>query len=166
MSNTMPAAVLSSDGKYRYFLSRTWNEGGKVIAFIGLNPSTADATHDDPTIRRCTRFAKDWGGGALWMVNLFALRATQPRALFEASDPIGSDNESWLDRAVDTAELTVAAWGNHGVLMNRAASLAQRFHGRLCALGMTKQGMPRHPLYVRADTVARPYVMAEALLSD
>jgi hypothetical protein len=153
----MPAAVLSPDGRYRYFLSRTWDDRRKVVAFIGLNPSTADATNDDPTIRRCIQFAKDWGGGSLWMVNLFAFRATKPSALLHAGDPVGPENELWLGRVVGAAEITVAAWGNHGALAGRAAAVANRFAGKLHALKITGQGMPGHPLYIRADTVPRPY---------
>jgi hypothetical protein len=156
-SRSTPAAVLSADGRYRYFLSRRWDERGKVIAFIGLNPSTADESKDDPTIRRCTRFAKDLGGGALWVVNLFALRATKPFALVHAPDPIGPENEHWLDEVVAEADLSIAAWGNQGTLMGRAAVVSARFAGNLHALSITRRGMPGHPLYISAENRPQLY---------
>lgn len=155
MNSTMPAAVMSPDETYRYFLSRSWSDTGKIIAFIGLNPSTADAITDDPTIRRCTRFAKDWGGGSLWMVNLFAFRATKPQNMLYAIDPVGPENDLWLDRVISCADLVVAAWGNHGSLLNRSELVRNRYQGRLNALSVTARGMPGHPLYLRAD--ALPY---------
>lgn len=157
MIRRMPAAVLSSDEAYRYFLSRSWNETGKIIAFIGLNPSTANATTDDPTIRRCMRFAKDWGGGSLWVVNLFAFRATCPQVMLGATDPIGPENDLWLDRVVSSADLVVAAWGNHGSLLNRSELVRGRYPGRLNALSVTARGMPGHPLYIRSDTLPRNF---------
>jgi hypothetical protein len=128
-----------------------------VVTFIGLNPSTADASSDDPTIRRCIRFARDWGYGSLWMVNLFAFRATQPIRLLEVADPIGSENDLWLDKAVNSAQLVIAAWGNHGALLNRASLVRERFHGKLNALTVTGRGMPGHPLYLRADSIPFAY---------
>ena len=157
MNDVIPAAVLSSDAIYRYFLSRAWEPSGKVIAFIGLNPSTADASTDDPTIRRCVQFSKDWGGGSLWMVNLFAFRATKPEKLLQAADPIGVENDLWLDKAINSADLVIAAWGNHGSLLDRSTAVRSRFLGKLHALSVTGRGMPGHPLYLRADTVPQAY---------
>lgn len=91
------------------------------------------------------------------MVNLFAFRATQPARLLEAADPIGSENDFWLDKAVDSAQLVIAAWGNHGVLLNRASLVRERFYGKLNALTVTGRGMPGHPLYLRADSIPFPY---------
>ena len=147
-----PAAIISNDGQYRYFLQREWGLSGRKIAFIGLNPSTADATSDDPTIRRCIGFAKAWGGTSLWMVNLFAFRSTNPRMLTSAIDPVGPENDFWLEKIISSADLTVAAWGNHGKIMNRGSIIEQRFSGSLHMLAMTGQGEPGHPLYIRADT--------------
>lgn len=157
MRNLEAAATISANEIYRYFLSRTWDPSGQVVTFIGLNPSTADASNDDPTIRRCIRFAKNWGYGSLWMVNLFAFRATQPARLLEAADPIGSENDFWLDKAVNSAQLVIAAWGNHGALLNRASLVRERFYGKLNALTVTERGMPGHPLYLRADSIPFPY---------
>jgi hypothetical protein len=88
-SDTERAAVLSECGRYRYVLTRTWDHDLAACAFIGLNPSTADAHEDDPTIRRCIRFARDWGHGGLIMLNLFAWRSTDPRGLLDAIFPVG-----------------------------------------------------------------------------
>jgi hypothetical protein len=154
----LPAAVISEDGLYRYFLSRTWANTGKKIAFIGLNPSTADATNDDPTIRRCVQFAKDWGGTSLLMVNLFAYRATKPSVLLDVSDPIGPDNDKWLEKVIRSADIVIAAWGNHGSLLNRSAAVIERYEDKLQALNMTKMGMPGHPLYIAGTTLPKPYV--------
>jgi hypothetical protein len=152
-----PAAVMSPDGAYRYFLSRRWSGGSKSVAFIGLNPSTADATLDDPTIRRCVAFAKTWGGHSLLMVNLFALRATKPAVLMSVRDPIGPDNDAWIDRATTEADIVVAAWGNLGALMDRGKLVQRRFSGQLLALDVTKAGMPKHPLYVAAAQALAPF---------
>ena len=150
-----PTAVISEDGKYRYFLSRTLNSSGSTVTFIGLNPSTADATADDPTIRRCMGFVRSWGGRQLWMVNLFAFRSTSPAALYSAADPVGAENDMWLERAVTSSDLVLAAWGNHGKLLARADQIRNRFRGMLHALSVTKAGMPGHPLYVRGNTRPR-----------
>ena len=86
-------AIFSDCRKYRYVLSRTWNDKKKTILFIGLNPSTADEKIDDPTIRRCINYAQNWGYGSLLMVNLFAYRATIPTELKNVKNPIGNDND-------------------------------------------------------------------------
>ncbi|WP_425164687.1 DUF1643 domain-containing protein [Delftia lacustris] len=153
-----PPAVISEDGQYRYFLSRTWNTEGKIVAIVGLNPSIADASIDDPTIRRCCRFARDWGGGALWMVNLFAYRSTDPKFLANANDPVGPENDYWLEKAATHADILVAAWGNGGILMDRAHKIKRKFQGKLLALRITKNGMPGHPLYIKAETRPIPYI--------
>lgn len=151
-----PTAVISNCSQYRYFLSRRINSSLRIVTFIGLNPSTADETRDDPTIRRCVNFAKEWGAGALWMVNLFAFRATKPAVLLGIADPIGSDNDVWLERAISSSDVVVAAWGNEGRLLGRAEVVSRRYAGRLLALSITKSGMPGHPLYIRADTKPVP----------
>lgn len=141
-------------------LARRVGLSARRVTFIGLNPSTADATRDDPTIRRCKGFALGWGCGELWVVNLFALRSPNPSALLKSADPIGPDNEDWLRVAVDGADIVVAAWGNYGQLHHRGRAVAARFRGRLQMLGLTKVGMPRHPLYVRAGTALHPLPLA------
>jgi hypothetical protein len=140
------------DGRYRYNLWRSWDERNlSRVLFIGLNPSTADAVADDPTIRRCVRFARDWGYGGMWMANLYALRATLPARLVDADDPVGPLNDQWLRVLAELAELTVAAWGAWpGPDLHRPAAVMDLVGG-LHVLGLTKHGEPRHPLYMRAD---------------
>lgn len=141
------------EGAYRYNLWRAWDvdgAGGRVL-FVGLNPSTADARQDDPTIRRCIRFARDWGYGGLWMANLYAYRATDPKALRTAENPIGDRNDHWLLSLARRARLTVAAWGAWpGPDPHRPANVMDLLGG-LHVLGLTAKGEPRHPLYMRAD---------------
>ncbi len=141
-------AVFSKDGLYRYWLSRPIAPMGKKVTFIGLNPSTADAIHNDPTISRCINFAKQWGASTLIVVNLFAYRSTDPRALKVAPDPVGPENDTWLRNAVTQSDLVVAAWGNGGNLNGRAELVKRMFPTQLHALRLTKQGMPSHPLYL------------------
>lgn len=143
-------ADLSDDGRYRYRLTRRWADGDAWATFVMLNPSTADATEDDPTIRRCVSFAKREGCSALQVVNLFAYRATDPRELKRVADPVGPDNDAWLSRALGTPALRIAAWGAHG-RPDRVVVVKSFAVPGLHALGVTKDGHPRHPLYLRAD---------------
>jgi hypothetical protein len=141
-------AVLSSDGAYRYVLTRTWAQSGRKIAFVCLNPSTADAHVDDPTVRKCMRLAAKWGGGCLSIVNLFAFRSTDPSRLRLVDDPIGPDNDDWLSHTIGSSDVVVAAWGCHGTLRGRNEAVLERFRGRFQALRLTRDGHPSHPLYL------------------
>lgn len=125
---------------------------------IGLNPSTADARREDPTIRRCIRFARDWGGAGLVVVNLFAYRATYPVDLKAAPDPIGPRNDYWIRRIAAQAQIRVAAWGNHGMFMDRAAKVQRILRGKLCCLRQTAAGQPAHPLYLPAHLAPKPWL--------
>jgi hypothetical protein len=122
-----------------------------------LNPSTADEKTNDPTIRRCIDFARRWWLGTLVVVNLFALRATNPRDLYEADNPIGGmENDAAIFDAADGADKLIAAWGNHGALRNQgtwALSLMEGLRAPVEHFGLTKRGQPRHPLYVKRSTV-------------
>ena len=147
------SAVLSEDRRYRYRLRREAGGllGEGVALFIMLNPSTADEAADDPTIRRCCGFVRRWGYGALEVVNLFALRATDPAALYADADPVGPENDSHISAAAADAKIIVAAWGVHGTLYGRGPAVRDLLQGqgrRLTALGVTKDGQPRHPLYM------------------
>src|ERR1700722_10081597 len=113
------SAIFDTSGRYRYRLSRQWRKDGDTVAFIMLNPSTADHEHNDPTIRRCIGLAKLWGFSALNVVNLFALRATAPTTLQKARNPIGRQNNSYIRTTVEEADRIVLAWGNHGQLRER-----------------------------------------------
>lgn len=148
--------VFSTCRRWRYTLWRSWDERLPYCQFIGLNPSTADEVQDDPTVRRCIRFARDWGYGALCMTNAFAYRATDPGVMKVQPDPVGRANDRWLGEIAAAAGIVVAAWGVHGAHLDRDRQLAARL-GKLHCLGTTRDGHPRHPLYVRADTRPRPW---------
>lgn len=151
-------AEISGDGLYRYSLIRRWS-AGPTLRWVMLNPSTADAHVDDPTIRRCTGFARAWGYGEIVVHNLFALRATDPRALRVHADPVGPDNDLYLRRVGSPPVPTVCAWGAHGALHGRdravLAVLAESSTQVLC-LGTTRAGQPRHPLYVPRTVTPTP----------
>ncbi len=142
---------------YRYRLSRRLGEGSRAVAFVLLNPSTADRFDDDPTIRRCVGFARCWGFDRLLVVNLFALRATRPADLKLARDPVGAGNDREILRACREAELVVLGWGNHGRHMGRGAIVRRRLSGFAPrCLGVTNLGEPRHPLYLPGDAAPSP----------
>jgi hypothetical protein len=146
-------AAISSDGVYRYNLTRRMGSGGDgMVNFIMLNPSTADALVDDATIRKCEKFALRWGYPQLIVTNLFALRSTDPKQLKQHPRPIGPDNEIYVMDALYRSQLHVAAWGNHGLFNDMGNRMRQYVESRgftLHHLGLTKQKQPWHPLYVR-----------------
>lgn len=149
-------ARFSECGRYRYTLARTWGVA-PFACWVMLNPSTADASQDDPTIRRCIGFSKAWGYGGLCVVNLFAFRATDPVAMKLQTDPVGPGNDEAILGAADERELVVAAWGVHGTHRGRAADVLRllREAGSVVhCLGATKDGHPKHPLYVAGATKA------------
>ncbi|WP_374662190.1 DUF1643 domain-containing protein [Inhella sp.] len=148
-------ADISRCGRYRYALWRTWSSTGGVVMFVGLNPSTADATQDDPTLRRCMAFARSWGFGGLVMTNLFAWRATDPRELLAAHDPVGPRNDAALRLHHARSSCTVAAWGAQGTHQGRH-QVVRAMLPHLHCLRLTKDGHPAHPLYLPASL--RPVV--------
>lgn len=143
-------AVISSCGLYRYRLSRDWDEGKRIV-FIGLNPSTADAEVDDPTIRRLIGFSRDWGYTGFGILNLFAYRAMDPRKLRECVDPVGPDNHQFIAAACDSKLLTVAMWGKGGEYRNEGRFVGRLFSNLMC-FGKNKDGSPKHPLYLPKET--------------
>ena len=149
-------AAFSFCGTYRYQLRRTWQEELSTVLIIGFNPSTANATTDDATVRRCLRFSQDWGFGSLVLANLFALRSRDPRILYSAVDPIGPDNDFWISDSHREADFTVAAWGTRGGLRDREAEVLALL-GDVHCLGISKQGFPLHPLYLPASSLPVPY---------
>ena len=152
LSGMEKGAQFSECRTYRYALWRTWSEGDGHVMFIGLNPSTADETQDDPTIRRCMDFAKRWGFGGVHMLNIFAYRATDPRELKKVSDPIGPYNDEFLKMYLDPPRLNIACWGNHGAFMNRSKAVIELLDlDNLSCLGTTISGQPKHPLYLKKD---------------
>lgn len=147
MSNIEKKAIISDCQRYRYALWRIWDEGEGFANFIGLNPSTADAVEDDPTIRRCVGFAKSWGLKGICMSNLFAFRATDPKVMLAENDPIGPDNEYYLRYCATGARFVIAAWGKHGAHRNRAEQVRYAIPN-LHFLKLNKDGSPSHPLYL------------------
>jgi len=148
-------AIFSSDRRYRYALWRTWDPGQPPALFIGLNPSTADAETDDPTIRRIKDFAAQWGQGGVYVVNLFAYITPYRKELLTCSDPKG-DNERWLTHYAAQCSRVVFAWGSFAEAVPVAASVIAQFpQGE--ALALNKSGSPRHPLYVKKGTLPRRF---------
>lgn len=147
-------AVFSRCQTYRYTLRREWGSG-PCIAWLMLNPSTADYTHNDPTIRKCIGFSKRWGYGRLIVLNLFALRSTDPRALALHPDPVGPKNDRHIAEAIVEADQIVCAWGCQQHLTTPelrqrpswVVSMIPRDR-RLVCLGYRNDGAPRHPLMV------------------
>jgi len=143
--------------QWRYQLWRQWSDGDKWIAFIGLNPSTADERTNDPTVTRCIRYAKDWCYDGMFMLNLFGLRSTDPKLLYRVPDPIGPDNDHWIVETIYSEQVreVVLCWGNHGKHLNRFKEvwdLVRSVPGqKMRWFGLTKENQPKHPLYLRRD---------------
>lgn len=159
-------ALFSVCGKYRYTLSRDLGEPSKRVAFCMLNPSTATEDVDDPTIRRCIRFAQSWGFGWLDVVNLYAWRATDPSALRKTSDPVGEHNDAYIVRIAAGAQRVVCAWGVN-VLGGRDQAVLELLEStaprpEVVALALTKAGHPKHPLYVPKDIEPVPFARRSA----
>ncbi len=142
-------AKFSECRKYRYSLWRIWDESKGIVMFIGLNPSTADENEDDPTIRRCIKFAESWGYGGIVMCNLFAFKATQPENMKKTALPIGFDNDKHLIDWNVFAQKTIAAWGNDGSYLRRSEEIKRMLS--LHYLKLNKSGEPAHPLYLKGD---------------
>jgi len=151
VDSSASSAILSPCRKYRYVLERRWAKCGATIMFVGLNPSTADERVNDPTVRRCIGFAMDWGFSSLILVNLFAYRATNPKALLTVNDPVGAENDFWIDKFQKHAEVCVVAWGMHGSNLGRDAEVLKRIKNPTC-FGTTMAGAPKHPLYLSSKT--------------
>jgi hypothetical protein len=169
------STTFSEDRVYRYTLWREWDfaavsqgeialgfDGFKnlklsedYIQFIGLNPSTADEVKDDNTIRCCRNYAKKWGFKAMCMTNLFAFRATDPRDMKKAKEPIGPANDEWLLKISGEAALVVAVWGTHGSHLGRATQVLKCIPSLHC-LSKNADGSPHHPLYLSADLKPLP----------
>ena len=154
-------AKLSADGLHRYWLTRDWSNGeGKQVCFVMLNPSTADASKDDATIRRCIGFARAWGFGRLIVRNLYTFRATDPRQLRNQSDRYTGGSRGLKElRAAVESDLIVVAWGSHMPARLRAHVAAKAFRGhRVWCLGVgDKWGQPKHPLRLPADLTPLPW---------
>jgi hypothetical protein len=141
---------LSDDGFRRYYLDRFVASEGGSVCWVMLNPSTADATEDDATIRKVMGFTKRWGYALARVVNLFSVRGRDPRAILFAADPVGRENDWHVRDTIESSSLTVAAWGAHGDDYPERVVEVSRFFGTKGAvcLGVTKSGQPLHPLMV------------------
>ena len=144
-------AEFSSCGSYRYSLSRIWDESLPAVLFIMLNPSTADGTKDDPSIRRCISYAKDWGFGSLFVGNLFALKSTKPTGLLESTNPEGPENLKYLLKLSSHCKMIVCAWGNGPILKKLSANSLKNLNRKLHCLKLSLDGIPCHPLYLPKD---------------
>lgn len=154
------AARFDASGRYRYRLTREWDAALPRVAFVLLNPSTADHRRDDPTIRRCIGFARAWGYGGVEVVNLFAWRATRPRDLRRAAAPVGRANDRHLRAVARGAATVVVAWGIHGAWQERDRAALALLRQLGCApwcMGLTRDGLPRHVLYLPHETRPTPY---------
>lgn len=158
-------ATARIDGPYRYSLTRTWNDRLAAVAYLMLNPSTADADHDDPTLRRCIHFAREGGYGGLHVVNLFAWRASDPSDLIQEAksgvDIVGPGNNDAILEACIATVAVVCAWGAlGGIFKHRTKEVLGLLDAggyRLLCLGQANNGQPRHPLYLENSTHIRPY---------
>jgi len=153
-------AVISDDGKYRYLLRRTWDHTMPRMLYVMLNPSTADASIDDPTIKSCVRLAKTFGYGSFEVVNLFAWRATDPDELTNIADPIGPGNDGVIGAAISRCDIVVAAWGAHKIATIRGRHVRETISSwrpAVFCLGQTKSGAPKHPLYIKSGTWLQVY---------
>lgn len=141
-------AIFSPCRQYRYALIRSWNPKLGLVLFIGLNPSDANEYENDPTIRRCISFVRQWGFGGLIMVNLFAKVSSKPQVLYTTDDPIGHENNYYLQEMGKRAKLCIACWGNLGNYLSRDQEVVKLFP-ELYVLGVNSNGQPKHPLYIK-----------------
>lgn len=154
---TKSDARFSDCRTWRYTLERWWSPFalGRYVNFIMLNPSTADEVDSDPTVRRCLKFANDWGYDGCIVTNLFAYRATDPMALRDIQDPVGPSNNEAILNAAQGAARVVCAWGVHGAFLLRGRIVYDLLTARkieLSCIAKTKQGHPMHPLYLPATS--------------
>jgi hypothetical protein len=155
----MNECIFSPCRTYRYRLTHVFDVSLPLVAFVMLNPSTADENDLDPTLRRCAGFARSWGYGGIVVGNLFAFRATDPRDMKRAADPVGPDNDAELATIARDAELVICAWGVHGEWLDRdeqTVSILRR-ERELHAIAFTKDDHPCHPLYLRGTLRPQPY---------
>lgn len=157
-------ARISDCGRYRWWLARRWvpsAEPARIALFVMLNPSTANALVDDPTIRRCRAFARDLGCGVLEVVNLYGLRSTDPAQLLLDPDPVGPMNDAAIAWAASRADVVIAAWGTFAGRSQareaRVDTVRALLPDELVCLGRTRDGHPRHPLYLPASSVVEPF---------
>ena len=147
-------AVYSPCERYRYLLTRVWDPAGAKALFVMLNPSTATEVQNDPTVERCERRARALGFGAFRVTNIFAFRATDPKVMRAVGDPVGPGNDAAIRESVPWADRVICAWGAHGAHLDRGHTVQALLRGTgvpLHHLGLTKDGHPKHPLYIGYD---------------
>lgn len=156
-------ADFSACKKYRYALWRVWDYRKPICMFLMLNPSTANATSNDPTVERCVRRAMQMGYGGLHVANLFAFRSTDPKELYRIGvEPVGMDNDSAILEASLNASTVICAWGRHGYLHGRANHVVGMLRDagiELKALGINNDGSPAHPLYLDYAAEPQPFLI-------
>ncbi len=158
MNESGNPCVFSPCRKWRYVLKHTWRDlfdtEERAVAWIALNPSTADENRLDPTLRRIRGFSMDWGFNTFYMLNLFGFRATDPKDMLAAEDPVGPENDRWICEIAKKSPFTVCAWGVHGKYLDRQKAVFSELRALNCSLRyleLTKDGVPKHPLYLRKD---------------
>lgn len=157
-------AIFSPCRTWRYRLERIWDRKRPYLMIVGLNPSVADETRNDHTVTKCIGYAQRWGFGGLWMLNIFAYCATDPRKMKRADAPIGPENDRWLVASAHQAGQMIVAWGDHGGHRGRDAAVVTMLQAEgvtLKCLGVTKKGYPKHPRVVRGDVEPRLYRLSE-----
>jgi hypothetical protein len=160
-------AAFSEDRGYRYVLWRTLSVERppiqfkpKVVNFVCLNPSTADERKDDPSLGKMQGFGRRLGYDFLSVTNVFGYRATKPADMRRARDPIGPENDTWLLKVAQNADMVICAWGNHGTYMYRNLAVLEMFrdHGiSLYTFGFTNSGQPLHPLMLPYSSQLLPW---------
>ncbi len=157
--------LFSDDRVYRYvWVKQVIENNFRICLFIMLNPSTADEYGPDPTIRRCIKFAQKWNRGILIVLNLFALRSTDPLNLKRVTNPVGPTNDVLINTFTHRAQHAICAWGNHGSLKDRSAQVLTRLRGNgvlLCHLGLNQSGEPKHPLYLPNSQELSPFELPQ-----
>jgi hypothetical protein len=166
--NIIKGARISDCKKYRYWLTRTWDDTLPQAIFIGLNPSTADAQKDDQTIRKLVNYADKWGYGRIIMLNVFAYRATDPRDLKHVNDPIGPDNDAEIDGAIkdmSSNDILVFMWSKWAkeLMPRRVDTLQKKYWDRAHYFKLNTDGSPAHPLYLAGNLKPRKYVIKQGI---
>ena len=157
-------AIYSDCEKYRYSLTRIWDEEAKKLHFVMLNPSTATEIQNDPTVERCERRARTLNFGAFRVTNIFAWRETDPKKMKCATEPIGLLNDEAIIRGCNWGDCTIAAWGNHGIYLNRGFDVMEllgKCDKPIFHLGISKTGQPKHPLYISYEILPKIWLNNE-----
>lgn len=149
--DALSTATYSDCERYRYQLTRVWDPAGRKALFIMLNPSTATEVQNDPTVERCERRARTLGFGAFRVTNIFAWRDTDPRNMRAALDPVGPANDATIQESCPWADQIICGWGTHGAHLDRGSQVELMLRNTglpIHHLGLTKDGHPKHPLYI------------------